>query len=81
MERLVNGSLQELKKRQSQKHSGAGRKAADALKAERQNLESRRARIIEAIEAGGSDLLILTQRLRLLQSELGRVDRAAVDDR
>ncbi len=48
----------------------------DSLRKQRQDLTVRRARLIEAVEIGGGDVLSITQRLREVDREITRLNEA-----
>jgi hypothetical protein len=48
----------------------------ESLKKRHSDMQARRDRLIEAVEVGGGDIRILTQRLREVESEMKRLAAA-----
>ncbi len=67
---------EELRKRPVEMERQGSISTQDSLRKQRQDLTVRRARLIEAVEIGGGDVLSITQRLREVDREITRLNEA-----
>ena len=76
LEYAVKRCEEELRNRLAEMERQGSIITLDSLRKQRQDLTARRARLIEAIEIGGGDLISLTQRLREVEHEIRRLNEA-----
>jgi hypothetical protein len=74
LECAVKRCEEELRNRLAEMERQGSMTTVDSLSMRRQDLASRLARLIEAIEIGGGDLISLTQRLRDVEHEIMRLN-------
>jgi hypothetical protein len=72
----VKRCKEELRKRPVEMERQGSISTQDSLRKQRQDLTVRRARLIEAVEIGGGDVLSITQRLREVDREITRLNEA-----
>jgi site-specific DNA recombinase len=78
LDHAVQRCEEELKNRLAGMERQGVLQTVDSLKKQRQDLEGRRVRLVEAIEIGGGDLFVLTKRLRELEGEITRLNSTIV---
>ena len=76
VEYAVKRCEEELRKRLAEMERQGSITTQDSLRKQRQDLTARRARLIEAVEIGGGDVLSITQRLREVDHEITRLNEA-----
>jgi hypothetical protein len=72
----VKRCKEELRKRPVEMERQGSISTQDSLRKQRQDLTVRRARLIEAVEIGGGDVLSITQRLREVDREITCLNEA-----